>query len=292
MATGLIFSGQGSQKAAMGGPWRDTPGWSLVERIADASGHDIAQLLLDADDETLKRTDRAQISTFALEMVILEYCRARNEPAVACAGHSLGEYSALVGAGILDLDDAARLVAARGAAMLAAAEANPGTMIAAVGGEPGAVEAAIEPVAEAWVANINAPGQIVVAGTMDGIEAATAALKGIARALPLPVGGAFHSPLMAPAADELVAALDKTAFAPGDLSVVANVDARPHGGGDEWRDLLARQLTSPVQWSATVTTLAGDLHCDELVEIGPGKTLTGMVKRIAPDISCAACLPE
>lgn len=276
----------------MGGPWQDTPGWSLVDRIADASGLDIAQLLLDADDETLKRTDRAQISTFALEMVILDSWRVRNEPAVACAGHSLGEYSALVAAGILDLDDAARLVAARGAAMLAAADANPGTMIAAVGGAPGAVEAAVEPLADAWIANLNAPGQIVIAGTLDGIARATVALEGIARALPLPVGGAFHSPLMTPAADELVAALDKTAFGQGDLSVVANVDARVHGGGDEWRGLLARQLTSPVRWSASVVTLASELQCDQLVEIGPGKTLSGMVKRIAPDISCTACLPD
>jgi [acyl-carrier-protein] S-malonyltransferase len=292
MATGLIFSGQGSQQAAMGAPWRDTAGWSLVERISDASGHDISSLLLDADGDTLKRTDRAQISTFALEMVILEHYRAHREPAVACAGHSLGEYSALVGAGILDVDAAAGLVAARGAAMLAAAEANPGTMFAAVGGKPGAVEAAIEPLAGAWIANINAPGQIVVAGTVDGIEAATAALKGIARALPLPVGGAFHSPLMAPAADALVAALAGTPFGQSDVSVVANVDARPHGGGDEWRDLLARQLTAPVQWSASVMTLASELGCDQLVEIGPGTTLCGMVKRIAPDISCSACLPE
>ncbi len=97
---------------------------------------------------------------------------------------------------------------------------------------------------------------------------------------------------MTPAADELVAALDKTAFGQGDLSVVANVDARVHGGGDEWRGLLARQLTSPVRWSASVVTLASELQCDQLVEIGPGKTLSGMVKRIAPDISCTACLPD
>ena len=145
---GLLFSGQGSQKSGMGAPWQATDAWAVVDTIAEVSGHDLADLLLHADDETLKRTDRAQIATFALEMVVLAHYRARaasDAAVVGYAGHSLGEYSALVATEILELRDAARLVEARGAAMLAAAEARPGTMIAVIGASADAIAGALAP---------------------------------------------------------------------------------------------------------------------------------------------------
>ncbi len=291
MGVGLLFSGQGSQRAGMGETWRDTDGWAVVDPIAELSGHDVAGLLLRADDDTLRRTDRAQISTFALEMVMLRH--AGTDDAVACAGHSLGEYSALVAAGILDLDGAARLVAARGAAMLAAAEQHVGTMVAVLGAPDDDLADAIAKLradgAHVWVANYNAPGQTVLAGDADGIAAATTACGALPRTKvrSLPVGGAFHSPLMEPAAETLRAALAGTTFTDGTLPVVANVDATPHSNGADWPDLLGRQLTSPVRWTESVRTLV-DLGCTSFVEIGPGQTIASMVKRIARDVPITA----
>jgi [acyl-carrier-protein] S-malonyltransferase len=288
---GLLFSGQGSQKSGMGAPWQATDAWAVVDTIAEVSGHDITELLLHADDETLKRTDRAQIATFTLEMVVLAHYRARpasDSRVVGYAGHSLGEYSALVAAEILELRDAARLVEARGAAMLAAAEARPGTMIAVIGAPADAIADALAPLqatgAHAWIANLNAPDQTVVAGDAAGIEQAKAAVAGIGKVVALPVGGAFHSPLMAAAEAALLDALSATGFGAGAAPVIANVDARPHAGGPEWIDLLARQLTAPVRWTETIRTLLDDEGCDAFVEIGPGNTLSNLVKRIARGI--------
>jgi [acyl-carrier-protein] S-malonyltransferase len=287
--TGLLFSGQGSQRAGMGGPWQQVEAWAVVERISDVSGHDLVSLLLDADDETLKRTDRAQIATFALEMVVLAHFLIADDDAqtiIAHAGHSLGEYSALVAAGVLDIEGAARLVAARGAAMFAAANEQPGTMVAVMGMEEPVLAAAVAELqgdgARVWVANDNAPGQIVLAGDEDGIARA----RDLGKVIALPVGGAFHSPLMASAEPALRSALDAAHFGAGTAPVVANVDARPHAGGPEWRDLLARQLTAPVRWTPSVRTLVDDLGCDAFVEIGPGTTLASMVKRIAKGVPC------
>jgi len=271
----------------MGEPWRDTEAWSVVDTIAALSGHDVADLLLAADDETLRRTDRAQISTFAIEMVMLRH--ASTDGAVACAGHSLGEYSALVAAGALDLEAAARLVAARGAAMLATAQDQPGTMVAVLGAPDDDLADAIAKVqaggARVWIANYNAPGQTVLAGDADGIAAATTACGALPRTKvrSLPVGGAFHSPLMEPAAETLRTALAETTFTDGARPVVANVDATPHNNGADWPGLLGRQLTAPVRWTESVRTLV-DLGCTRFVEIGPGDTIASMVKRIARDV--------
>jgi [acyl-carrier-protein] S-malonyltransferase len=201
------------------------------------------------------------------------------------AGHSLGEYSALTAAGILGLDDATRLVAARGAAMLAAAEAAPGTMVAVMGAPIEEITRALEPLqatgTNAWVANLNAPDQTVVAGDRAGIDRASDALRPLGKVVALAVGGAFHSPLMAPAEAALRTALDTTAFEAGTVPVVANVDARPHRGGPEWRDLLGHQLTRPVRWTDSVRVLLDECRCGAFVEIGPGATLSNLVKRIA-----------
>jgi [acyl-carrier-protein] S-malonyltransferase len=285
---GLLFSGQGSQKAAMGEPWRDTEGWALVDTISHASGHDVADLLLRADDEALRRTDRAQIATFALELIAHAFFvdhDGKDREVAAAAGHSLGEYAALTAAEVLDVDGGSRLVAARGAAMLAAAAARPGTMVAIVGAPIEGVEAALAPVqaggAHVWIANLNAPDQTVVAGDDAGIEAATDAVQGTGKVVALAVGGAFHSPLMAGAERGLRHALNATQFAPGWIPVVANVDAKPHPGGPEWIDLLTRQLTAPVRWTGSIRAMLDECGCEAFVEVGPGSTLSNLVKRIA-----------
>ncbi|MCU4184314.1 ACP S-malonyltransferase [Acidiferrimicrobium sp. IK] len=265
----------------MGAPWRDHPSWAVVDAVADATGRDVAALLLDADAETLKATRNAQLAAFTLSAMILDATRAAGvdlSATVAAAGHSLGEYSALVAAGALTLADGATLVAARGEAMQHAADVGPGTMAAVLGLEPVKVAEACEGVKGAWVANDNAPGQVVVAGTEAGVAEASEAAKalGAKRVMPLSVGGAFHSPLMQPAQDMLDRALATTTFSPTSIPVVANVDATPHTSG--FADLLSAQLVSPVRWRESLLALAG-LGTERTLELGPGSELSGMVKR-------------
>lgn len=263
----------------MGAPWREHPSWSVVASISAATGRDVASLLVEADAETLRSTRNAQLAAFSLSMVILDAARSAGlEGEGAVAGHSLGEYSALVAAGAVSLDEGARLVAARGDAMQAADDAAPGTMAAVLGLEPEEVARACAQVEGAWVANDNAPGQVVVAGTAAGVAAAgeTALALGARRVLPLAVGGAFHSPLMATAQARLDAALAAATFRPSRIPVVANVDATAHTDG--WAALLSAQLVSRVRWRESLLTLAG-LGATRFVELGPGTEMSGMVRR-------------
>ncbi len=277
----LLFPGQGSQRAGMGRPWTDHPSWAIVERLSAATGRDVADLLVDADADALRATRNSQLATYSLSVVVLDATRVAGlDPAaaVAVAGHSLGEYTALVAAGVLSAEDGARLVAARGDAMQAAADARPGTMAAVLGLDPAVVTEACAGVDGAWVANDNAPGQIVVSGTVAGVDAASTRAKelGAKRVLPLPVGGAFHSPLMAPAQTRLDRALEAASFGPGTTPIIANVDGAAHTDG--WAPLLSRQLVSPVRWRQSLEALSA-LGATIFVELGPGTELSGMVKR-------------
>jgi [acyl-carrier-protein] S-malonyltransferase len=226
-------------------------------------------------------------------MVILDAARAAGLTGEqAAAGHSLGEYSALVATGAISLDDGARLVVARGEAMQRAADEQPGTMAAVLGLEPDQLAEACAGIEGAWVANDNAPGQVVVAGTAAGVAAAGEAAKaqGAKRVIPLVVGGAFHSPLMAPAQEQLDQALAEAAFAASTIPVVANVDAAAHTDG--WPPLLSAQLVAPVRWRELLLTLAS-LGVDRFVELGPGTELSGMVRRTVEGASRAnAATPD
>lgn len=270
----------------MGVPWKDHPAWAVVDKISDAAGRDVGSLLLDADADTLKATRNSQLAAFALSLVTLYAARSTGLEYVpapaAVAGHSLGEYTALTAAGALDPEEAARLVSARGEAMQMAADREPGTMAAVLGLEPAQVTQACEGVVGAWPANDNAPGQFVISGTAAGVEAAGEAAKGLGakRVMPLPVGGAFHSPLMAPAQAQLDAALKGAHFHDSQIDVVTNVDAATHRHG--WQDLLARQLVSPVRWRESLLALRG-LGVTHFLELGPGSELSGMVKRTVDD---------
>ena len=277
----LLFPGQGSQRPGMGAPWRDHPSWAVVEAVSAATGRDVGDLLLDADADTLRATRNAQLAAFTLSATVLDAAVAAglDRGAVAAtAGHSLGEYTALLAAGAVDLDTGARLVRERGEAMQAAADHAPGTMAAVLGLDWDAVAEACAGVEGAWPANDNAPGQVVIAGTVDGVAAASEAAKaaGAKRVLPLAVGGAFHSPLMAPAQQRLDAALAAAAFAAPTVPVVTNVDATPTSEGFD--DALRRQLTAPVRWRESLQVLAG-LGVTRTLELGPGAELSGMVKR-------------
>jgi len=265
----------------MGKPWLDHPSWAVVERVGDAIGRDVAGLLTDADADTLRQTRNAQPATFTLSLVVLDAARRAgllDAPVAGVAGHSLGEYSALVAVGVLSEKDAANVVAERGEAMQAASEAAPGTMAAILGLDAELVSEACSGVDGAWVANDNAPGQVVLAGTTAALDVASARARdlGAKRIVELPVGGAFHSPLMGPARSRLEAALSSVDWSAAAAPVVTNVDAAPHLDG--FPALLSAGLGAPVRWRESLLGLRS-LGADLWVELGPGSELSGMVKR-------------
>ncbi len=265
----------------MGAPWSEHPSFELVDQASEVVKRDVRRLLLESDEATLRNTANAQLATFVTSCVILDAAeRVGIEPAF-CAGHSLGEYTALVATGALSYEDGCHLVAERGAAMADAAEHNPGTMVAVLGLDDDTAEAVCALAeGDVWVANYNAPGQVVIAGDREALERAIelAKQRGAKRVLSFPVGGAFHTPLMAPARDRLRKALDSVTFHKSEPEVVANVDARAHADGEEFPRLLSAQLTAPVRWRQGLTTLF-DAGARTFVELGPGGVLTGLVKR-------------
>ncbi len=281
----FTFPGQGSQRPGMGREWTDHPSWEVVGAASEVCGRDVAHLLLNASKEELTETRNAQLATFVLSLVVLDALeRVGLEPG-GVAGHSLGEYSALVASGAIGFDDGVRLVVERGEAMQMAAEENPGTMAAVIGISDDDAEAAcLRAESEAWVANYNAPGQVVLAGSAEGLKAAgeIARSMGARKILPIPVGGAFHTPLMGPARDRLRKALAAASFSDPEVPIVANVDARTHMDGSEWPALLSAQLTSPVRWHQTLATFER-MEARAFVEVGPGGVLVGLARRIVGD---------
>jgi len=283
----FTFPGQGSQKPGMGVEWVDHESWELVEEASQACGRDVAQLLLNADAEELKQTRNSQLTTFVLSMVVLDAVERTGVAPNLAAGHSLGEYSALCASGALSFEDAVRLVAERGEAMQIAADEQDGTMAAVLGLDDDLVVSACARVdGDVWVANYNAPGQVVIAGDPSAVEEAGEKAKelGAKRAMGLPVGGAFHTPFMAPARDRLRKALSEIEVRAPAIPIVANVDAAARQEAEEWPQLLASQLCSPVQWRQSLYAL-DELGCLTFVELGPGTVLTGMAKRTLKDIN-------
>lgn len=277
----FTYPGQGSQLPGMGAPWKDHPSWELVTEASDVAGRDVGALLLTADADTLKLTRNSQLTTFVLSMVAFDAITRVGIEAVGHAGHSLGEYSALTAAGVLDFADAVQLVSERGDAMQAAADEQDGTMAAVLGLDDDQVDIACARVAgDVWVANYNAPGQVVIAGAPDAVAEAGDVAKelGAKRLLALPVGGAFHTPFMSPARDRLRKAIDQTDFRDADTFVVSNVDASMHSEANDFNNLLNAQLCSPVRWRQSLHTLENH-GATTFIEVGPGSVLTGLVKR-------------
>ena len=286
----FTFPGQGSQRPGMGAPWVDHPSWELVADASDAVDRDVAALLLDADQDELTQTRNAQLACFTLSMVVLDAIERTGLAPVAAAGHSLGEYSALVAVGAIAFDDGVRLVAERGEAMQLAAEDQPGTMAAVLGLDVDQCWAACRRAdAEVWVANDNAPGQVVIAGDVDAVARAGEIARelGAKKVMRFPVGGAFHTPLMAPARTRLRKAIASCRFTDCEVPVVANVDATAHREAEDWPALLSAQLSSPVLWRQTMSEL-GALGATHVVEVGPGGVLTGMAKRGLPGVTTLA----
>ena len=277
----FTFPGQGSQRPGMGRPWADHESWELVDEASEVAERDVARLLLDADADELKDTRNAQLTTFVSSLIVLDAAERLGLEPSFCAGHSLGEYTALTAVGALGFDEGVRLVAERADAMHQAGSDNPGTMAAVLGLDDDQVEVACRRAdSDVWVANFNAPGQVVIAGSPEGVAAATLIAKelGAKKVMPLSVSGAFHTPFMAPARDRLRKAIAEAQPRDSDILVVSNVDALAHNGGADWTSLLSAQLSSPVRWKHCLLTLA-DLGVTAFAELGPGGVLTGMAKR-------------
>jgi len=264
---------------------------ALFDMANDILGYRITDIMFNGTDDELKQTKVTQPAVF-LHSVISALCGAIDEaekPAMM-AGHSLGEFSALVVSGALSFEDGLRLVYARAMAMQKACELQPGTMAAVIGlPDETIVKICQDVTAEGHVvvaANFNCPGQLVISGSVEGINEACERLKeaGAKRALPLKVGGAFHSPLMQPAKDELAAAIEATVFSAPAVPVYQNVDARPHTDAAEIKQNLIAQLTSSVRWTETVQNMIAD-GADDFTECGPGKALQGMIGRINKDVA-------
>jgi [acyl-carrier-protein] S-malonyltransferase len=271
----------------MGAPWQDTQEWSLVTRAEEVLDQEVAPLLVDTDPARLRHTREAQLAVFLTSLLAWEGTKETLSDVTAFAGHSLGQLTALTAAGVLEFDDAVRLVAHRGQFTQAAADANGGGMAALLGADEAQAVAACEAAADAcWLANDNAPGQLVIAGTEPGLEAAAEAAKalGVKKVVRLDVDGAFHTPLMQAAADDLFADLAGANFRQPSVPVVSNADATACNDTDGWRERLVEHLVRPVRWRQSLDTIV-DLGADTLVEVGPGRVLTGLARKCRPDVA-------
>ena len=287
----FVFPGQGAQFVGMGKDLYDNnpKAKELFDKADEILGYKITDIMFNGTDEQLKETKVTQPAVF-LHSVISAICLGDEFNPAMVAGHSLGEFSALVAAGALSFEDGLRLVYARAMAMQKACESTPGTMAAIIGLPDEKIEEVCAEVSKEGnvvvAANYNCPGQLVISGSMEGINKACELLKaaGAKRALPLKVGGAFHSPLMQPAKDELQAAIEKTTFNAPKCPVYQNVDAQPHTAPEEIKTNLIAQLTSSVRWTQTVQNMIAN-GADDFTECGPGKALQGMIGRIDKNVS-------
>jgi len=261
----------------------------LCDECASAAGIDLRRLLTTADDDELRLTQNAQPALCFTGLALTLLLRRRGIQPAAAAGHSVGEYAALAVAGSVTAPQVIKAVVERGKAMADAAPAGTGSMAAVLGLDAQAIEVALAGMNDAWPANYNTPTQTVIAGTTTGLEVATQRLQlaGAKRVIPLNVSAAFHTPLMAPAAERLRAALDRIEWRTPRVPVMANLTGRPHQGGDRIPHVMEMQLRSPVRWAACVASLV-EMGCDTFIEVGPKRALTGMMRELAPGRMAAA----
>ena len=288
----FVFPGQGAQFVGMGKDLYDNneTAKELFEKANEILGYRITDIMFEGTDEDLKQTKVTQPAVF-LHSVISAICLGEAFDPQMVAGHSLGEFSALTAAGALSFEDGLKLVYARAMAMQKACEAAPSTMAAIIGLPDAQVEEVCAAVSKMGkgvcvAANYNNPGQLVISGDIDAINEACEQLKaaGAKRALPLKVGGAFHSPLMQPAKDELQAAIEATEIKAPKCPVYQNVDGKPHTDPSEIKANLIAQLTSSVRWTQSVQNMIAD-GADDFTECGPGKALQGMIGKINKEVT-------
>ena len=277
-----VFPGQGAQYVGMGKDLYEQTeiGKELFEKANDILGFSITDVMFNGTDEDLKQTNVTQPAIFLHSVILAKTIPDFNPDMVA--GHSLGEFSALVANGALAFEDALKLVAKRAAAMQKACEIEPSTMAAIMGLKDETVEEVCDQIDDVVVpANYNSPGQVVISGSTGGIDTATEILKekGAKRAVKLKVGGAFHSPLMEPAKQELEKAINETAFSKPTCPVYQNATATPSDDPETIKENLIKQLTSPVKWTQSVENMIQD-GAKSFTEVGPGKVLQGLIKKV------------
>ncbi len=285
-----VFPGQGAQFVGMGKDLYDNSPMAreLFEQANNLLGFRITDLMFEGTDEDLRQTKVTQPAIFLHSVLLAKTLGDSFKPDMV-AGHSLGEFSALVASGALSFEDGLLLVSKRAMAMQKACEAQPSTMAAIVGLEDALVEEICKSIDEIVVpANYNCPGQLVISGSMEGIDLACTKLTeaGAKRAIKLSVGGAFHSPLMEPARTELAEAINSTHFNVPVCSVYQNVNATPVTDPEEIKKNLIAQLTAPVRWTQTVVNMIAD-GCDSFTEVGPGQVLQGLVKKVDRSMATA-----
>lgn len=283
----FVFPGQGSQFVGMGKDLYESNAKAkeLFDKANEVLGFNITELMFNGTEDDLKQTKVTQPAVF-LHSVILALTMGDEFKPDMVAGHSLGEFSALVAAGVLPFEQGLRLVETRALAMQKACEASPSTMAAIIGMDDAKVEEICASIDGVCIpANYNSPGQVVISGTFEAIEAACAKFKeaGAKRALPLKVGGAFHSPLMEPAREELAKAIHEADFSAPICPIYQDVDAKPHTDPAEIKENLIKQLTAPVRWSQIMANMVND-GMTEAVEVGPGKVLRGLIGRTYRDV--------
>lgn len=291
MRTAFVFPGQGSQKIGMGAAWAESSPLAaeVFDRADETLGFPLSALCWQGPEEDLQLTANTQPAILTVSVAIFRALAERGIRPAVMAGHSLGEYSALVAAGCLSLEDALRLVRRRGELMQAAVPVGEGAMAAVLGLDAEAVADVAEQAAGddvCAVANLNSPIQTVLAGSAAAIDRAVELAKehGARRAVRLAVSAPFHSPLMAPAREGLTPMLEETNFGSSTPPVVSNVDARETAGGAAARDALRRQIDSPVRWVESVVHMVQEHDIERFVEVGPGAVLCGLIRRIVPGV--------
>ncbi|MFA5113205.1 MAG: ACP S-malonyltransferase [Candidatus Margulisiibacteriota bacterium] len=277
MTTAFVFPGQGSQSVGMGKELAE----KYLDRANAVLGFDLKKIVLEGPEDELKKTAIQQPAIFTVSAAMYERLATRDPRPVTFAGHSLGEYSALYAAGVISFEDGVKTVNLRGQYMQEAVPAGQGAMAALLGGDRQAIANICKEVGNVWPANFNSPGQVVISGTKSGVDAAAGKLKaaGVKKIIPLAVSAPFHCPLMQPAADKLAEQLNRITFQDAAIPVYANVTAAPVTAAAEIKQLLIKQVTGSVLWEDSINKMVA-AGVNSFVEVGPGKVLTGLIKKI------------